>query len=193
MTSESCKNGTERCLEVLQKLGTKKFDIVVNVQGDEPFIESEHIEKAVECIKIGIETNDPTIVMGTLARPANANDSEDVTNVNNVKVVLDVDYNALYFSRAMIPFNKKSKYDPKCLYWRKLRIYAYRVSFLNTYVNEMPASLLQKQEDLEQNKVIEAGYKIKVGIVEKAVHGVDTPAQLAHLNKMLKTKKGIYI
>ena len=57
----------------------------------------------------------------------------------------------------------------------------------------MPASLLQKQEDLEQNKVIEAGYKIKVGIVEKAVHGVDTPAQLAHLNKMLKTKKGIYI
>ena len=193
MTSESCKNGTERCLEVLQKLGTKKFDIVVNVQGDEPFIESEHIEKAVECIKIGIETNDPTIVMGTLARPANANDSEDVTNVNNVKVVLDVDYNALYFSRAMIPFNKKSKYDPKCLYWRKLGIYAYRASFLNTYVNEMPASLLQKQEDLEQNKVIEAGYKIKVGIVEKAVHGVDTPAQLAHLNKMLKTKKGIYI
>ena len=57
----------------------------------------------------------------------------------------------------------------------------------------MPPSLLQKQEDLEQNKVIESGYNIKVGIVEKAVHGVDTPEQLKHLNSMLKTKKGIYI
>ena len=63
----------------------------------------------------------------------------------------------------------------------------------NSYVHEMPASLLQTQEDLEQNKVIEAGYKIRVGIVEKAVHGVDTPEQLRHLNGMLKTKKGIYI
>ncbi|QDZ25481.1 3-deoxy-manno-octulosonate cytidylyltransferase [Chloropicon primus] len=224
MTSESCNNGTERCLEVLQHLGEKNYDIVVNVQGDEPFIESEHVEKVVDCIRSGIEAGDASVVMGTLARPANLNDSEDVTNVNNVKVVLDKTNNALYFSRAMIPYNKRGKYDPKvsfclfvdfshwhvarlclfltlgllsptlkCLYWRKLGIYAYRASFLNTYVNEMPQSLLQKQEDLEQNKVIEAGYKIKVGLVEKAVHGVDTPEQLRHLNGMLKTKKGIYI
>ena len=193
MTSESCNNGTERCLEVLQKLGTREFDVVVNIQGDEPFIEPEHIEKVVDCIRTGIEERDAGVVMSTLARPANVGDKDDVTNVNNVKVVLDQTNNALYFSRAMIPHNKKGKYDSKCLYWRKLGIYAYRASFLDTYVNVMPASHLQKQEDLEQNKVIEAGYKIKVGLVEKAVHGVDTPEQLRHLNGMLKTKKGIYI
>ena len=196
MTSEDCTNGTERCLEALNTLtggGREAYDIVVNVQGDEPFIEAEHIVKVVDCIRIGMDKGDASVVMGTLARPANKMDAEDVTNVNNVKVVLDVNYNALYFSRAMIPFNKKGKYDPSCLYWRKLGIYSYRADFLDKYVNEMPPSLLQKQEDLEQNKVIESGYNIKVGIVEKAVHGVDTPEQLKHLNSMLKTKKGIYI
>ena len=88
--------------------------------------------QAVNCIKTGIEEGDSSVVMGTLARPANVDDAADVTSVNNVKVVLDCNYNALYFSRAMIPHNKKGKYDSKCLYWRKLGIYSYRADFLHT-------------------------------------------------------------
>ena len=178
MTSPTCANGTERCLEVLKALEKQgeSFDVVVNVQGDEPFIEREHIDKVIDVVSGG------DAVMGTLARPANPNDEADVSGVNNVKVVLDVHGNALYFSRAIIPHNKKGRYDPATPYWRKLGIYSYRADFLPQYV-AMPESLLQRSEDLEQNKVIEAGYKIRVGIVAKAVHGVDTPEQLEDLNK----------
>jgi len=181
MTDPACNNGTERCLEVLQTLQAQgeKYDIVVNIQGDEPFIEENHISTVIDTVTSG------DAVMGTLARPANSNDEADVTGVNNVKTVLDVHGNALYFSRAMIPHNKKAKYDPSTHYWRKLGIYVYRADFLPLFVI-MPESLLQKSEDLEQNKVIEAGFKIRVGIVEEAVHGVDTPEQLADLNKQLK-------
>jgi len=184
MTDPACNNGTERCLEVLRTLQSKgeKYDIVVNIQGDEPFIEENHITTVIETVETG------EAVMGTLARPANPNDEKDVTGVNNVKTVLDVHGNALYFSRAMIPHNKKGKYDPSTKYWRKLGIYVYRADFLPLFV-VMPDSLLQKSEDLEQNKVIEAGFKIRVGIVEEAVHGVDTPEQLEDLNKQIREGK----
>mmetsp|Transcript_36088 Transcript_36088/g.102161 ORF Transcript_36088/g.102161 Transcript_36088/m.102161 type:complete len:311 (-) Transcript_36088:267-1199(-) len=182
LTDPSCNNGTERCLEVLKKLQAQgeKYDIVVNIQGDEPFIEEIHISTVIDTVATG------EAVMGTLARPANPNDEADVCNVNNVKTVLDVHGNALYFSRAMIPHNKKGKYDAGTHYWRKLGIYVYRADFLPLFVI-MPESLLQKSEDLEQNKVIEAGFKIRVGIVEEAIHGVDTPEQLVDLNNKLKS------
>mmetsp|Transcript_28317 Transcript_28317/g.45356 ORF Transcript_28317/g.45356 Transcript_28317/m.45356 type:complete len:146 (+) Transcript_28317:1030-1467(+) len=121
-------------------------------------------------------------VMGTLARPATG--EADVMSVNNVKCVLDVHGYALYFSRALIPHNKKGVYDPNTKYMRKLGIYSYRSDFLPKFIS-MPESNLQTSEDLEQNKVIEAGYRIKVGIVHEAVHGVDTPEQLDDLNRML--------
>ena len=180
MTSETCVNGTERCLEVLQALEARgeRYDVVVNIQGDEPFIEGKHIDCVAEVVAGGSEA-----VMGTLARPALPDDAADVTGVNNVKVVLDVDGYALYFSRAMIPHNKKGRYDPGTKYWRKLGIYSYQAAFLPEYI-KMPASLLQQAEDLEQNKVLEAGHRIKVGLVSDAVHGVDTPEQLAHLNEL---------
>ena len=103
-----------------------------------------------------------------------------------MKCVFDVNGNALYFSRAIIPHNKSGTYDPGTKYWRKLGIYSYRADFLPKYMN-MPKSSLQKAEDLEQNKVIEAGYRIKIGIVSDAVHGVDTPEQLDDLNKRIGT------
>eukprot|EP00238_Polyblepharides_amylifera_P009839 CAMPEP_0196583580 /NCGR_PEP_ID=MMETSP1081-20130531/43991_1 /TAXON_ID=36882 /ORGANISM="Pyramimonas amylifera, Strain CCMP720" /LENGTH=295 /DNA_ID=CAMNT_0041904515 /DNA_START=55 /DNA_END=942 /DNA_ORIENTATION=+ len=182
MTSEGCNNGTERCLEVLNQLKAKgeHYDIVVNIQGDEPFIEAEHID----CVTAVVAESDA--VMGTLARPHL--DKDDVTGVNNVKTVLDVNGYALYFSRAIIPHNKKGVYDPATPYWRKLGIYSYRADFLPKFIT-MPESKLQKAEDLEQNKVIEAGYKIKVGIVANAVHGVDTPEQLVELNQLIKKKQ----
>ncbi|GBG79467.1 hypothetical protein CBR_g29613 [Chara braunii] len=153
--------GTERCFEALQQLASQgeSFDIVVNIQGDEPFIESSHIDSVVATV---------------------ANHSADMG------------YNqyALYFSRAMIPHNKAGKYDPRTQYWRKLGIYAYRADFLKTYLM-LPPSSLQVAEDLEQNKVIQAGLKIKVGIVQTGVHGVDTPRQLQELeNQMMSCHAG---
>ena len=191
LTDPKWENGTERCLEVLRALQARgqQFDIVVNIQGDEPFIEAAHIDKVVEVVA------ESEAVMGTLARPATG--ADDVTSVNNVKTVLDVNGYALYFSRALIPHNKKGVWQEGTHYWRKLGIYSYRADFLPKFI-DMPArapacqfrertrglsltarvrrrvrqaSLLQRAEDLEQNKVIEAGYKIKVGIVQEAVHG----------------------
>ena len=100
LTSDKCQNGTERCLEVLNafKLLGRHFDIVVNIQGDEPLIEAEHIEEVVRVVAKS------SAVMGTLARPGKG--EEDVTPVNNVKTVVDVNGYALYFSRALIPHNK---------------------------------------------------------------------------------------
>eukprot|EP00854_Cymbomonas_tetramitiformis_P013984 gene13984-16529_t len=180
MTDPKWENGTERCLEVMNKLKEEgsSYDIVVNIQGDEPFIEASHIDSVVDVVA----TSDA--VMGSLCRPHI--DEADVMSVNNVKVVLDVNQFALYFSRALIPYNKKGAYDPDTKYWRKLGIYSYRADFLPKFI-EMPASLLQKSEDLEQNKVIEAGYRIRMGIVNEAVHGVDTPEQLVHLNELIKS------
>ena len=146
MTSPSLENGTERCNEVLQKIGGK-WDVVVNIQGDEPFIEGSHVDTVASVVM------DSQAVMGTLARPHI--DEADVTGVNNVKVVLDVNGYALYFSRAVIPHNKKGTYDPNTKYWRKLGIYSYRASFLPDYIR-MPESALQQSEDLEQNKVRDA-------------------------------------
>lgn len=179
MTDVNLENGTERCHAVLTQLQSKgeRYDVVVNIQGDEPFIEGSHVD---EVARVVLQSD---AVMGTLARPHI--DEADVVGVNNVKVVLDVNGFALYFSRAVIPHNKKGTYDPNCKYWRKLGIYSYRADFLPTYIT-MPESLLQKAEDLEQNKVIEAGHRIKVGIVNEAVHGVDTPAQLDDLNDQVK-------
>lgn len=182
MTPVDLENGTERCDAVLKILAARgeRYDVVVNIQGDEPFIEGAHVD-AVAAVVL-----DSDAVMGTLARPHI--DEADVTGVNNVKVVLDVNGYALYFSRAVIPHNKKGAYDPNTKYWRKLGIYSYRASFLPEYI-AMPESLLQRSEDLEQNKVIEAGRRIKVGIVQEAVHGVDTPAQLDDLNEQVRLGK----
>eukprot|EP00899_Mesostigma_viride_P016392 jgi/Mesvir1/24754/Mv22012-RA.1 len=136
MTSVNCNNGTERCLEVMTTLASqgKQYDIIVNIQGDEPLIEAHHIDVVAGTLLDG------DAVMGTLARPHI--DEADVMSVNNVKVVLDVNNYALYFSRAMIPHNKKGKYDPNTRYWRKLGIYSYRSDFLPKFT-QMGASLLQ--------------------------------------------------
>jgi 3-deoxy-manno-octulosonate cytidylyltransferase (CMP-KDO synthetase) len=178
MTSSECANGTERCLEVYESCARKgeEYDVIVNIQGDEPFIEPEHIDLVA---KIVCESEDADVCMGTLCRPAI--DRKDVEGVNNVKVVVDKNMNALYFSRAIIPHNKLGQYDPETNYLRKLGIYSYRADFLPKYCH-MPESHLQIAEDLEQNKVIEAGYKIKLAMVKDAVHGVDTVGQLEALN-----------
>ncbi|CAH9074508.1 unnamed protein product [Cuscuta europaea] len=165
MTSESCRNGTERCNEALQKL-QKKYDIVVNIQGDEPLIEPEIIDGVVEALQAA-----PDAVFSTAATSLKP---EDAFDSNRVKCVVDGRGYAIYFSRGLIPFNKSGKVNPQFPYLLHLGIQSYDTKFLRIYPELQPTPL-QLEEDLEQLKVLENGYKMKVIRVDHEAHGVDAP------------------
>ncbi|KAK1275517.1 hypothetical protein QJS04_geneDACA022474 [Acorus gramineus] len=151
MTSESCRNGTERCNEALQKL-EKKYDIVVNIQADEPLIEPEIIDGVVKALQRAPDAVFSTAV--TSLKP------EDGFNPNRVKCVVDNRGYAIYFSRGLIPYNKSGKVNPNFPYMLHLGIQSYTTKFLKIYP-DLPPSPLQLEEDLEQLKVLENGYKMK--------------------------------
>ncbi|KAL8131479.1 hypothetical protein AgCh_007423 [Apium graveolens] len=152
MTSESCRNGTERCNEALQKL-KKKYDVVVNIQGDEPLIEPEIIDGIVKALQ-----GAPDAVFSTAVT---ALAPEDAFDPNRVKCVVDNSGYAIYFSRGLIPYNKSGKVNPKFPYLLHLGIQSFDTKFLKIYP-ELPPTPLQLEEDLEQLKVLENGYKMKV-------------------------------
>ncbi|MBA0776499.1 hypothetical protein Gotri_011485, partial [Gossypium trilobum] len=152
MTSESCQNGTERCNEALEKL-EKKYDIVVNIQGDEPLIEPEIIDGIVKALQAAPDAVFSTAV--TSLKP------EDAFDPNRVKCVVDNRGYAIYFSRGLIPFNKSAKVNPQFPYMLHLGIQSYDSKFLQIYPKLQPTPL-QLEEDLEQLKVLENGYKMKV-------------------------------
>jgi 3-deoxy-manno-octulosonate cytidylyltransferase (CMP-KDO synthetase) len=163
MTSKNCLNGTERIIEALRKnKEIENADIIINVQGDHPLIDPKTI-KAVSDILI----NDSRAVMSTGATLFT--DPHDALSPNAVKVVFDKNQNALYFSRSLIPFSKNL--DKTKLYYH-IGIYGYRVSFLKELSN-LEATNCQMAEDLEQLKVLEHGFKIKVALVDKNPIGVD--------------------
>ncbi|KAJ6301529.1 hypothetical protein OIU77_015772 [Salix suchowensis] len=152
MTSESCQNGTERCNEALQKLD-KKYDVVVNIQGDEPLIEPEIIDGIVKALQAAPDAVFSTAV--TALKP------EDAFDPNRVKCVVDNRGYAIYFSRGLIPYNKTGKVNPQFPYMLHLGIQSYDSKFLKIYPELQPTPL-QLEEDLEQLKVLENGYKMKV-------------------------------
>ncbi|XP_074311088.1 3-deoxy-manno-octulosonate cytidylyltransferase, mitochondrial-like isoform X2 [Silene latifolia] len=152
MTSESCRNGAERCSEALQKLG-KKYDIVVNIQGDEPLIEPEIIDGIVKALQCSPDAVFSTAV--TSLKP------EDAFDPNHVKCVIDNLGYAIYFSRGLIPFNKSGKVNSDFPYLLHLGIQSYDAEFLKIYSDLTPTPL-QLEEDLEQLKVVENGYKMKI-------------------------------
>ncbi|KAF8411154.1 hypothetical protein HHK36_003697 [Tetracentron sinense] len=154
MTSESCRNGTERCNEALQKLN-KKYDIVVNIQGDEPLIEPEIIDGIVKALQAAPDAVFSTAV--TSLKP------EDGSDPNRVKCVVDNRGYAIYFSRGLIPYNKSGKVNPQFPYLLHLGIQSYDSKFLKIYP-ELPSTPLQLEEDLEQLKVLENGYKMKLDV-----------------------------
>ncbi len=178
MTSESCINGTERLAEVLQKYPEwLKAEAIVNIQGDEPCINPESIKTAVELL-----LNDPLASMATIATRLNT--EEEAYNPSIAKCVIDRQNNALYFSRSLIPSNKKQLFNPHGIYYRHLGLYVYRPSFLLRY-QTLPSTPLQLEEDLEQLKVLEHGYRIKVAITDEAGIGVDTPEDLNKLEQWI--------
>lgn len=175
MTSESCRNGTERCNEALQKLD-KKYDIVVNIQGDEPLIEPEIIDGVVKALQAAPDAVFSTAV--TSLKP------EDAFDPNRVKCVVDNRGYAIYFSRGLIPHNKSGKVNPKFPYLLHLGIQSYDSKFLKIYPELQPTPL-QLEEDLEQLKVLENGYKMKVIKVDHEAHGVDTPEDVQKIESYM--------
>ncbi|MGL4514146.1 MAG: 3-deoxy-manno-octulosonate cytidylyltransferase [Lacipirellulaceae bacterium] len=173
MTSPDCQSGTDRVAEVARRL--PGFDVFVNLQGDEPEIDPASIDRVIEVLAA-----DDTTPMATVAAPLV--DPETLVNPAVVKVVLDRTGRALYFSRSAIPFVRDAQAatttGQQPLFLHHIGLYAYRREFLRTFA-ELPPSMLEQAEKLEQLRVLEAGIAIRVGVVPKASSGIDTPADYA--------------
>jgi len=180
MTSTDCRSGTDRLAEVARGLDA---DIFVNIQGDEPLISPKVVTKvAQELIK------DKTISIATVARKITS--LEELNNPNIVKVVIDNDRFALYFSRAQIPYvrNPIELKDVNSVSYKHIGLYAYSREFLLNFV-QLEQTPLEKVEDLEQLRALENGYRIKVVITECDSIGVDTREDLEKVRKILKNSK----
>ena len=164
----NCNCGTERVYEAIKNY---PCDIVINVQGDEPLIKPEMIEELVSAFA-------DNVVMATLCKEI-VND-EEIKNPNIVKVVRDMNDDALYFSRYPIPFNRDKRNDVK--HFKHIGIYGYKKDFLKQYV-QMEKTSLEIAENLEQLRVLESGYKIKVKETIYDSIGVDTPEDILKIEK----------
>lgn len=175
MTSDTCKNGTERVYEAIKD---KDTDIIVNVQGDEPFIRYDMIDMLfLEMEKGGVD-------MATLCTPIK--DDAEFNDPNTVKVVLDKKDFALYFSRSPIPYLRNNPHlFQKDYIFKHIGIYGYTKAFLEIYVT-MEQGVLEYVESLEQLKVLENGYKIKVLKTEYDGFGIDTEDDLKRAERYLK-------
>lgn len=182
MTSLEHNTGTNRCLEALQKTNENrelKFDVVINIQGDEPMLHPEHIESLVRCF------DDPTAELATLA--VAVTNPLDLQNSGKTFVTFDKHMNALYFSRSVIPevrdVEKKDWLKHATIY-KHLGLYGYKADVLEKFAN-LPQSNLEKAEKLEQNRWLEHGGKIKVGISNYYSLSVDTQEDLYKIRKII--------
>ncbi len=170
MTSPDCASGTDRVAEIARKL--PDVDIFVNVQGDEPEISAQAIDLAVELIE-----RDPAAVMSTLATPIRERARLD--DPACVKVVFGQAGQAIYFSRAAIPFARTWDDALLCakpaIYHQHIGLYAYRRDFL-LQLAELPRAQIEQVESLEQLRVLDAGHRIVVGVIDEPTIGIDTPA-----------------
>ena len=158
---------------------------MVNIQGDEPFIQVSQLETVKACF------DDPTTQIATLVKPFTVdNGFEALENVNSPKVVLNRNMNALYFSRSIIPYQRnaqKKNWLKNHTYYKHIGLYAYRVEVLKE-ITSLPQSVLELAESLEQLRWLENGYTIKVGITEVETIGIDTPQDLEYAELFLKSQ-----
>lgn len=182
MTSVRHKSGTDRCYEACTKVGGD-FDVVVNIQGDEPFIQPSQLMTVKTCF------DDPSTQIATLVKPFSGDDDFAVLeNVNSPKVVVNKNMNALYFSRSIIPYQRnaeKKDWLKNHTYYKHIGLYAYRTEVLKeiTYLSQ---SSLELAESLEQLRWLENGYTIKVGVTEVETIGIDTPQDLEKAERYLQ-------
>lgn len=175
MTSSEHKSGTDRCAEAAVKISEElktNFDIVVNIQGDEPFIQPSQLELLVSCF------NDSETEIATLVKQIEL--EEDIWDTNKPKVVLNNKEQAIYFSRSAIPFLRnvqKEDWLNKGKFYKHIGLYAYRSKVLQE-ITKLPVSKLEWSESLEQLRWIENGYKIGVRVSDIETISIDTPEDL---------------
>lgn len=183
MTSASHPSGTDRCREALEKVEKTtalKFDVVVNIQGDEPFIHTEQLSQIAQSFE------DEQVDIATLVKPFEKD--EDIFNVNSPKVVLSAQMFALYFSRSVVPFirgTEKEAWQEKHTFYKHIGLYAYRADVLRE-ITELPQGVLEKCESLEQLRWLENGYTIKCSVTHHKTYAIDTPEDLKTVLECLK-------
>jgi len=178
MTSAALRSGTDRCaeaLDVIERQSGEHFDVVVNIQGDEPFVSKEHLQKITACF------SDAATRIATLIKPFGRD--EDIFDPNTPKVVVSTGGFALCFSRSVIPYLRNEPQENWCknhLYYKHIGLYAYRADTLRE-ITKLPAGELEKAESLEQLRWLENGYAIRVAETHAENLAVDTPADLEKL------------
>ena len=184
MTSTEHRSGTDRCWEAYCKQG-REFDVVVNVQGDEPFIQPSQLLALKSCF------DNESIDIATLVKPfAESDGLEALENPNSPKVVLDNEGRAVYFSRSVIPYLRgveRERWLAEHTFYKHIGIYGFRTDVLRA-VTALPQSTLEKAESLEQLRWLENGYKIGVGISNVETIGIDTPEDLARAEEWLRSR-----
>lgn len=181
MTRTDHKSGTDRIEEAIEKIGGE-WDVVVNVQGDEPFVAKSQLDTICHCF------DDPTTQIATLGKPFES--MEAVQNPNSPKIVVDNMGFAMYFSRSVIPYvrgKEESSWLTHYPFLKHLGIYAYRKDVLRQ-VTQLPQSSLEIAESLEQLRWLQNGFKIKVGTTDVETVGIDTPQDLERAEEFLKTQ-----
>lgn len=172
MTSINHQSGSDRIAEVAEKMDC---DIVINVQGDEPFIRKEPLADLICAFK------DPSVQVASLM--TKINDINDINNPNNVKVITDINNNAIYFSRSVIPFQRNIIESQA--YYKHIGVYAYKKEALLRFV-KMNQSILEKTESLEQLRLLENAVKIKMIETPYQSIGIDTQEDLEKANEYVR-------
>ena len=180
MTSEHHKSGTDRCYEAYVKAERyfeKSFDVVVNIQGDEPFIHSAQLEIIRKCFEEDVECQ-----IATLIKPFAPD--EDIFNPNTPKVVVSKQGYALYFSRSVIPYLRSESdlqnWGNRYAFMKHIGLYAYRSRVLQE-ITALEQGVLERCESLEQLRWLENGYRIKTAVTCQESHAIDTPADLEYV------------
>lgn len=179
MTRQDHKSGTDRIEEAVEKIKTDA-DVIVNIQGDEPFIQPSQIETVCK------QFDNPSTQIATIGKPFTS--MEAVENPNSPKIVTDVNGFALYFSRSVIPYVRgveEKEWLSHFPFLKHLGIYAYRREVLRE-ITRLPQSPLEKAESLEQLRWLQYGYRIRVGITNVETVGIDTPDDLRRAEEFLK-------
>lgn len=178
MTSTEHRSGTDRAAEALdhaEALTGERFDVVINIQGDEPFIATEQLEQLMACF------SEASTDIATLVKPFG--EDESIFNENSPKVVLSTTGQALYFSRSAIPFLRgveSGEWSKQRTYYKHIGLYGYRADVLRA-VTKLAPSLLELAESLEQLRWLENGYQIQTAVTTHQSYAIDTPEDLAHV------------
>jgi len=181
MTRADHKSGTDRIEEAAEKTGTQA-DVVINIQGDEPFVQPSQIKTLMQLF------DNADTQIGTLGK--HFENIEAVNNPNSPKIVTDKQGFALYFSRSVIPYIRGAQ-DNEWLshfpFLKHLGLYAYRREVLHE-ITQLPQSSLEIAESLEQLRWLENGYRIRVGLTDVETVGIDTPEDLQRAEEFLKSR-----